>query len=672
MAIPQSFIQDLLTRADIVDVVGKHVQLKKGGSNFMGLCPFHGEKSPSFSVSPSKQFYHCFGCGKNGNAIGFLMDHTGAGFVEAVQDLAQQMGLNVPEEQASPADRAQAAAKREQHNSLGDFMSKAASSYQVALKNTPRAVDYLKGRGLTGQIAKIFALGFAPEGWRHLANVFPDYADKALVECGMVITPDDDGNAEQDPATAKRYDRFRDRIMFPIRNVKGEVIGFGGRVLDKGEPKYLNSPETPLFSKGRELYGLFEGRTAMRERGYALVTEGYMDVVALAQMGFGNAVATLGTACTADHMHKLFRFTDNVVFGFDGDGAGRRAARKALEAALPYATDTRSVKFLFLPAEHDPDSFIRANGAQAFEDMVAKATPLSRFLVDAAGADLDLATAEGRAHMLSAAQPLWTALPDGALKRQLLTELAEASNLGSHEVLDVWQANAKRYPTRKAAGASTQHSSNSGTSRGNSDGSQSPPYSGADATYNNSYEPSNSYGTSTFSRSPTQGKRAWQKSKPAYQSGRGHVTSRVDHVARVVLTTPNAWGWLSTEEQHLLAEQDPPFGSLFTWLEAQWHDHGPQPWAALQMAMRDQSFAMQAARAVEQANTLGSEDAVETQAELRELMRRMLIEHLQLLENEAISQAETDPSALVRYRDLQARRVALQGERKSMGDMPAT
>ena len=655
MAIPQGFIQDLLARADIVDVVGKHVQLKKGGANYMGLCPFHGEKSPSFSVSPAKQFYHCFGCGKNGNAIGFLMDHTGAGFVEAVQDLAQQMGMNVPEEQTSPAERAQAAAKREQHNTLGDFMSKAATSYQTALKANPRAVAYLKGRGLTGQIAKTFAMGYAPEGWRHLASVFPDYTVKALVECGLVITPDDDGEGEQDPATAKRYDRFRDRIMFPIRNVKGEVIGFGGRVLDKGEPKYLNSPETPLFSKGRELYGLFEGRTAMRERGYALVTEGYMDVVALAQMGFGNAVATLGTACTPDHVHKLFRFTDVVVFSFDGDGAGRRAARKALEAALPYATDTRSVKFLFLPAEHDPDSFIRANGADAFEDMVANATPLSRFLIDTAGAELDLATAEGRAHMLSAAQSLWTALPDGALKRQLLTELADGANLGAHEVLELWQANAKRYPQRRATSTGT----------GNGPAQQAPRMSETNSSV--------TYGGDYSAQRPAQGKRAWQKGNgaaytPSYRSGRGHVTSRVDHIARIVLTTPQAWGWLSTDEQHLLAEQDTPFGPLFTWLEAQWHDHGPQPWAALQMAMREQSFAVQAARAVEQANTLGNEDAVETQAELRELMRRVLIEHLQRLENEAIDQAGTDPAALARYRDLQARRIALLSARKPMGD----
>ena len=445
MAIPQSFIQDLIARTDVVDVVGKHVQLKKGGANYMGLCPFHGEKSPSFSVSPTKQFYHCFGCGKNGNAIGFLMDHTGASFVEAVHDLAQQTGLTVPEEQTSPEQRAQAAAQRTQQNNLVDVMSQAMKGYQKTLKSDQRAVAYLKGRGLTGQVAKDFALGYAPEGWRFLSTVFPDYTADSLVQCGLVIA------SEADAAKAteeRRYDRFRDRVMFPIRNVKGEVIGFGGRVLDKGEPKYLNSPETPLFSKGRELYGLFEGRTAMRERGYALVTEGYMDVVALAQMGFGNAVATLGTACTAEHVHKLFRFSDRIVFSFDGDSAGRRAARKALEAAIPYASDTREIKFLFLPSEHDPDSFIRANGADAFEQAVAQATPLSQFLVDAAGADLDLSTAEGRAHFLSQAKALWLALPEGALKRQLLATLADMANLGSNEVLDLWQARDVRTTSR--------------------------------------------------------------------------------------------------------------------------------------------------------------------------------------------------------------------------------
>ena len=345
MSIPQTFIQELLTRADVVEIVGRYVQLKKGGANFMGLCPFHGEKSPSFSVSPAKQFYHCFGCGKNGNAISFLMDHAGMTFVEAVKDLAQQYGLQVPEDAASPQDRARAAEQREKQATLSDVLEKACDAYRKQLKDSPRAVAYFKGRGLSGEVAKQFGLGYAPEGWRSLASIFPRYDDPLLVESGLVILNSEDGGEE------KRYDRFRDRVMFPIRNVKGECIGFGGRVLSDEKPKYLNSPETPVFSKGRELYGLFEARNALRDQGYALVTEGYMDVVALAQLGFPNAVATLGTACTADHVQKLFRFTESVVFSFDGDSAGRRAARKALDAALPYASDVRSVKFLFLPSK---------------------------------------------------------------------------------------------------------------------------------------------------------------------------------------------------------------------------------------------------------------------------------------------------------------------------------
>ncbi|MFT4266675.1 MAG: DNA primase, partial [Xenophilus sp.] len=431
MAIPQSFIQELLARADIVEIVGRYVQLKKGGANFMGLCPFHGEKSPSFSVSPTKQFYHCFGCGAHGNAIGFLMEHAGMGFVEAVHDLAGQYGLQVPEDDASPAERERAAAARQKQATLTDVLEKAGEAYRRHLKTSPRAVGYLKGRGLSGSVARDFGLGYAPEGWRALASVFPAYDDPLLAESGLVIVGEEEGDG-------KRYDRFRDRIMFPIRNVKGECIGFGGRVLGDEKPKYLNSPETPVFSKGRELYGLFEARTALRDKGYALVTEGYMDVVALAQLGFPNAVATLGTACTADHVQKLFRFTDAVVFSFDGDEAGRRAARKALDAALPFATDVRSVKFLFLPPEHDPDSFVREHGAEAFARFVGEAMPLSRFLAESAREGCDLATAEGRAHLAANARPLWSALPDGALKRQMLGELAGLIQLDARELGQLW------------------------------------------------------------------------------------------------------------------------------------------------------------------------------------------------------------------------------------------
>ena len=433
--IPPAFLHDLLSRVDIVEVVGRHVQLKKGGANLSGLCPFHAEKSPSFTVSPSKQFYHCFGCGANGDAIRFLTEYSGMTFLDAVKDLAQQVGLSVPEEDLSPAEREQAAAQKQRRVTLSDVLSKCADNYRKQLKASPRAVDYLKGRGLSGDAAAAFGLGYAPEGWRSLASVFPSYDDPLLEESGMVIHQAAESG---DAADAKRYDRFRDRIMFPIRSVQGDVIGFGGRVLDRGEPKYLNSPETPVFSKGRELYGLFEGRVAIRQRGYALVVEGYMDVVALAQSGFGNGVATLGTACTAEHVQKLFRFTDSVVFSFDGDAAGRRAAGKALEACLPFATDTRTVRFLFLPTEHDPDSYVRELGAAAFEQCVAQAVPLSRQIGEAAGAGLDLETAEGRAHMLANAKPLWAALPDGTLKSQMLGDLALLGRMDAGELRGLW------------------------------------------------------------------------------------------------------------------------------------------------------------------------------------------------------------------------------------------
>ncbi len=433
--IPPSFLHDLLSRVDIVEVVGRHVQLKKGGANLSGLCPFHAEKSPSFTVSPSKQFYHCFGCGANGDAIRFLTEYSGMTFIDAVKDLAQQVGLSVPEEDLSPAEREQAVAQKQRRSTLSDVLLRCADNYRKQLKANPRAVDYLKGRGLSGEVAGAFGLGYAPEGWRSLASVFASYDDPLLEESGMVIhQPAESG----DEADGKRYDRFRDRIMFPIRSVQGDVIGFGGRVLDRGEPKYLNSPETPVFSKGRELYGLFEGRVSIRQRGYALVVEGYMDVVALAQSGFGNAVATLGTACTAEHVQKLFRFTDSVVFSFDGDAAGRRAAGKALEACLPFATDTRTVRFLFLPTEHDPDSYVRELGAAAFEQCVAQAVPLSRQIGEAASAGLDLDTAEGRAHMLANAKPLWAALPDGTLKSQMLGDLAVLGRMDAGELRGLW------------------------------------------------------------------------------------------------------------------------------------------------------------------------------------------------------------------------------------------
>jgi DNA primase len=615
MAIPQSFIQELLARADVVEIVGRYVQLKKGGANFMGLCPFHGEKSPSFSVSPAKQFYHCFGCGKNGNAIGFLMDHAGMTFIEAVKDLAQQYGLQVPEDDASPQDRERAAQQREKQATLTDVLEKAGDAYRKHLKNSPRAIAYLKGRGLSGEVARQFGLGYAPEGWRSLASVFPRYDDALLTESGLVIVNDEDGAAE-----AKRYDRFRDRVMFPIRNVKGECIGFGGRVLGDEKPKYLNSPETPVFSKGRELYGLFEARQALRERGYVLVTEGYMDVVALAQLGFPNAVATLGTACTTDHVQKLFRFTDSVVFSFDGDAAGRRAARKALDGALPYATDVRTVKFLFLPAEHDPDSYIREFGADGFAHQVTEATPLSRFLIDSAREGCDLATAEGRAHMVSNARPLWTALPDGALKRQLLGEIADLAQLGSHELTELWGATTNQQAPRQGP-------------------------------------PGNRYQKDSWSRRNDEGYRPKSSFNPSPPSlpGRSRPASRADHAVRLLLAQHAALQDLSGEEQTLLAELPAPHGPLLAWLEGQLHEHGPQPWAALREGLQghdSEGLALKVMAGFE--GPLKAESApAESQSELRGLLDLLMDDRLKQLENEALAAND-----LRLYQDVHARRKA--------------
>jgi DNA primase len=441
--IPASFIQDLLSRVDIVDVVGRYVQLKKGGANYMGLCPFHNEKSPSFTVSPTKQFYHCFGCGAHGSAIGFLMEYSGLGYVDAIKDLAQNVGMVVPQndDRLPPARRAEAQAKS---MALSDAMARAAEFYRQQLRQAQNAKTYLQGRGLTGEIAARFGLGYAPPGWDNLRSVFSDYEDAALVEAGLVIERNEEGGPR------KRYDRFRDRIMFPIRNSKGQVIAFGGRVLDGGEPKYLNSPETPLFQKGSELYGLFEARQAIREAGYVLVTEGYMDVVALSQLGFPQAVATLGTACTPIHVQKLLRQTDNLVFSFDGDAAGRRAARRALDACLPHASDGKSMKFLFLPTEHDPDSYVREHGAEAFETMIRDAMPLSQFLLNEVSAEGEMHTAEGRARAQFHAKAMLQAMPASALRLQIVRSLAQLTQTTPAEIEALFELSKPVAPRRAA------------------------------------------------------------------------------------------------------------------------------------------------------------------------------------------------------------------------------
>ncbi len=682
VSIPQSFIQELLSRVDVVDIVGKYVQLKKGGANFMGLCPFHGEKSPSFSVSPSKQFYHCFGCGKNGNAIGFLMDHTGMGFREAVTDLAQSVGLPVPEDDVSPQQRERAAQAREKQATLTDLLEKAGDAYRKQLSQSQKAIAYLKGRGVSGATAKRFGLGYAPEGWRSLASVFPAYDDAKLVEAGLVIESEGENGAE-----AKRYDRFRDRVMFPIRNVKGECIGFGGRVFGDEKPKYLNSPETPVFHKGRELYGLFEARTAVREHGYALVTEGYMDVVALAQLGFPNAVATLGTACTPDHVHKLFRFTDTVVFSFDGDSAGRRAARKALDAALPYASDTRSIKFLFLPTEHDPDSFVREYGADAFSRHVHDATPLSRFLLEAASEGCDLGQAEGRARMSSNARPLWNLLPDGALKRQLLAEFADKAQLPSAELDSLWQKTTAQELARQGASAGSaapRPGARSTPQPGSSYGApawdgameampvyaDTPPWEQEGSMDRYPGQRADSYQLggqqrTGFDQRPggnnwgergnfggkfggKYGKGDW-KNRPAPQPPMPSVAvTRQDQAARLLLSHMAFLENFSPEDTATLAQLDAPYGSLFGWIEQQFLAHGALSWAVLREHLRGHMIEEFADQLMQGHHAQIDGPLDEIRAELRDSLGRIVLDQLEAQNRVLITQS-SDPAALRLY-----------------------
>jgi len=413
--IPQDFLQQLLDRTDIVALIDRYVPLKKKGANYQARCPFHSEKSPSFTVSPTKQFYHCFGCGAHGTAISFLMEHGGMGFIDAVKELASQAGLEIPDDGLGNRQ------DDGQRDRLLEVMESASRYYRQRLKNEARAIEYLKGRGLSGETAARFALGYAPDDWQGLAQAVDDYASSVLEEAGLVIRNE-----------GKRYDRFRDRVMFPIRNERGRVIAFGGRVLGQGEPKYLNSPETPLFHKGREIYGLHENRRAIQGANQIVVVEGYMDVVMLAQFGVDNAVATLGTAVTAEHVGKFFRLVDEVVFAFDGDAAGRKAAWRGLENTLPQLPDGKRARFLFLPDGEDPDSFVQSAGADAFRRLCAQAKPLSEFLFDELSGQTDLSSDEGRVRLAKLAEPHLRQLAQAPLlRRSLQQRLAEITGLAA-------------------------------------------------------------------------------------------------------------------------------------------------------------------------------------------------------------------------------------------------
>jgi DNA primase len=416
--IPQDFIDDLIARADITEVVGKRVQLKKAGREFKACCPFHGEKTPSFTVSPAKGFYHCFGCGAHGTAIGFLMEFEHMSFVEAIESLAGSMGVDVPRDESDrPARR---------YDELFSLMESVDKYWQSQLREHVVASDYLKLRGIDGETARRFGIGFAPEGWSHVLDKFgktPETIER-LLATGLIIRKDN----------GKHYDRFRERIMFPIRDQRGRCIAFGGRAIGDGEPKYLNSPETVLFHKGRELYGLFEARQALRHIDRLVVVEGYMDVVALARNGIDFATATLGTATTEDHLNKLFRITENVVFCFDGDRAGKAAAWRALENSLPQIREGRQIQFVFLPDGHDPDTYVNEHGSDAFVKAVDNGVALSDFLIGELSSQVDMHTVDGKARFAELARPLVNNIPEGVYRELLIDSLAATVGLSSSKL----------------------------------------------------------------------------------------------------------------------------------------------------------------------------------------------------------------------------------------------
>ncbi len=437
--IPQTFIDELLARTDIVEVVGSRVQLKKAGREWKAPCPFHNEKTPSFWVSPDKQFYHCFGCGAHGTALGFLMEHDRLPFPEAVEELASRIGMEVPRDESRGGSRPQ--------DDLHGLLGEVTQFYREALRDSQPARDYLDARGITSESRVRFAIGYAPDAWDALLRRFggnPEAVER-LAEAGLVI--ERSGGRE-----SGHYDRFRDRIMFPIRDLRGRTVGFGGRTLGAGEPKYLNSPETPLFHKGRELYGLYEARQSLRQIDRLLVVEGYVDVVRLAQSGIQYAVATLGTATTTEHLSRLFRVTNELVFCFDGDRAGRTAAWRALENSLPHARDGRQLRFLFLPDGQDPDSLVGEEGREAFEARLAGAVPLSEFLVGQLSSQVDLGSVDGRARLAELARPLLARVPEGVYRALLLERLAEGVRMPANRLQELLGTTGPAHPARADRG----------------------------------------------------------------------------------------------------------------------------------------------------------------------------------------------------------------------------
>ena len=618
--IPQDFIQELLGRVDIVDVVGRFVQLKKAGTNYKGLCPFHQEKSPSFTVSPSKQFYHCFGCAAHGSAIGFLMQHAGLGFPDAVRDLAREVGMELPQRDDDPADARRSAEQRSHKARLREVLEQAERFYRERLRASGRAIDYLKGRGLSGRAAARFGLGYAPDDWQALEAVFPNYEADLLLQAGLVVARDAQGQTLEPSqaagaTVARRYDRLRDRITFPIRNAQGELIGFGGRVLDRGEPKYLNSPETELFHKGEELYGLFEARQAIQRHGQALVVEGYLDVIALSQHGVEHAVATLGTACTAEHVRKLFRHCAQIVFCFDGDAAGRRAALRAMESALPALNDERSVKFLFLPAEHDPDSYVREHGADAFAREIARARPLSVLLLDTIADGLALDTAEGRAQAIARARGLLGLLPESALKGQILGELAQRLRTPGEELRAALALGAGRRGARTGA-----------------PGGELPTAPAARRS-------------ARAAETPAWAARAQRLSRP-----------RADHARnalRILLVHPELWRDVSPAQHELLGLAPEPVGELARWLESYLDEHAQATPSTLWEALREAGL-LPAVEALEPSEYLEF-DAAQLQPDLRGALGSIEMSWIKQRQQELAGAGLGDESARSEYQSLSLR-----------------
>lgn len=485
--IPNTFVNDLLLRFDIVELIGQYLSLKKQGANFISLCPFHKEKTASFTVSPIKQVYHCFGCGAHGNAISFLMQYLGQSFQDAVQDLAHRQGVFVPSQEAKGVivDRNTSNVKKhglkfvhkqvnDQDNalvsnfSIEQSLAMAMKFYQIQLRQSEEAIVFLKKRGISGEIAGRFKLGYAPNDWHNLLLVFDDYGAQSLLDAGLVVQPhmekeysDHKNHAVlpsivQDKLISKRYDRFRNRIIFPILNSRGQVVAFGGRAINDTVPKYLNSPETLVFTKGKEIYGLFEARCSIKDKGFVIVVEGYLDVLKLVQVGCENVVAVLGTACTAEHVQKLVRHTDRIIFCFDGDDAGHKAANRTMSVILPFAIDTREFDFIFLPDGHDPDSFIEQKGVTCFHQEIMHAMPLSNFLIQNVMANTDVNKPEGRASAISRAKTLLQNLPAQALRMQIIHMLAKKLHIPEFEIVSFFELTRKRVNRKRNVCADRQ------------------------------------------------------------------------------------------------------------------------------------------------------------------------------------------------------------------------